>query len=79
MTEENFIYKNKKNQTKLLGFYDKAISKWPGVYEHFMIETRYGNTHVIASGPKDISNPSIVLIHAAGINATMWSSNINAF
>ena len=37
------------------------------------------DTHVIASGPKDISNPSIVLIHAAGINATMWSSNIDAF
>jgi len=79
MSKENFIYKNKENQTNLLGFYDKAISKWPVVYENFMIKTRYGDTHVIASGPKDVLNPSIVLIHAAGINATMWSSNINAF
>jgi len=62
MSKENFIYKNKKNQTKLLGFYDKAISKWPVVYENFMIKTRYGDTHVIASGPKGVSNPSIILI-----------------
>src|SRR6476646_3250649 len=79
MSKENFIYKNKENQTNLLGFYDKSISKWPVVYDDFMIKTRYGNTHIIASGPKDVSNPSIVLIHAAGINATMWPSNFNAF
>jgi len=61
MTEENFIYKNKVLDLYYWNFKTKLYQN-AVIYENFVIETRFGDTHVIASGPKGVSNPSIILI-----------------
>ncbi len=70
------IFKDEETKSKFLSFYKKSLATWPVPYEEFMVRTRYGDTHVIASGP--IDRDPIVLIHATGINGTMWAPNIAA-
>src|SRR6476620_6010205 len=62
MTEGNFIYKNKVLDLYYWNFKTKLYQNAAVIYENFVIETRFGDTHVIASGPKGVSNPSIILI-----------------
>ena len=54
--------------------YDTALALWPVPYESFDVPTRFGNTHIIASGPKGA--PPLVLLHATSASATMWFPNI---
>lgn len=70
------IYKDEETKSKFLSFYNKSLAAWPVPYDEFMVRTRYGDTHVITSG--SIDKDPIVLIHAAGINGTMWGPNIAA-
>jgi pimeloyl-ACP methyl ester carboxylesterase len=46
-------------------------------YESLHIPTRYGATHVIASGPK-VGQP-LILIPGLAVTAAMWEPNIAAF
>ncbi|HZG82492.1 MAG TPA: alpha/beta hydrolase [Brevibacillus sp.] len=55
--------------------YDESLALWPVDYETFYVSTRFGQTHVIASGPKDA--PPLVLLHGALFSSTMWYPNIN--
>lgn len=41
--------------------YDQSLSLWPIESEAFYVSTRFGKTHIIASGPKDA--PSLILLH----------------
>ncbi len=68
------IYKDEEIKSKFLTFYNKSLAAWPVPREEFMVRTRYGDTHVIASGHKD--RDAVVLIHAAGVNGTMWGPNV---
>ena len=43
-----------------------------------MVQTPYGDTHVITSGSKHAA-ATLVLIYAASANAHMWSPNVAAF
>ena len=76
MSSNLLIYKDEETKSKFLSFYTKSLAAWPVHYEEFMVQTRYGDTHVIASGL--IDKDPIVLIHAAGVNSTMWALNIAA-
>lgn len=69
-------YKSEKARDKVFASYDLALSHWPVAYETRFVETTFGPTHVIASGPADGS--PIVLIHGAGSNATSWAWNVGA-
>src|SRR5439155_21218399 len=42
--------------------------------EHLHIETREGETFVIASGPPDA--PGVLLLHGSTTNSIMWMSNV---
>jgi len=46
------IYRNEETKSKLFSFYKKALATWPVPYEELTVQTRYGDTHVIASGSK---------------------------
>jgi len=54
--------------------YDESLALWPVDYETFYVSSRFGQTHVIASGPKDA--PPLVLLHGALFSSTMWYPNI---
>ncbi|MFM1651677.1 alpha/beta fold hydrolase [Brevibacillus sp. B_LB10_24] len=54
--------------------YDESLTLWPVGYETFYVSTRFGKTHIIASGPNDA--PPLVLLHGALFSSTMWYPNI---
>jgi pimeloyl-ACP methyl ester carboxylesterase len=54
--------------------YEDALKKWPIPYDELSIATRFGDTHVIASGPKEA--PPLVLLQPAGAGAIIWYRNI---
>jgi pimeloyl-ACP methyl ester carboxylesterase len=68
------IFGTIENETKLMSIYDERLSRWPVPYECIYVPTPFGDTHVIVSGPEDA--PPLVLIHALGVNATMWLPNV---
>ncbi|MCY9376902.1 alpha/beta hydrolase [Bacillus sp. T17B1] len=54
--------------------YDKSLSLWPIESEAFYVSTRFGKTHIMASGPKDA--PSLILLHGGLFSSAMWYPNI---
>ncbi|MFH0348067.1 alpha/beta fold hydrolase [Bacillus vallismortis] len=57
--------------------YDQSLSLWPIESEAFYVSTRFGKTHIMASGPKDA--PSLVLLHKGLFSSLMWYPNIAAW
>jgi pimeloyl-ACP methyl ester carboxylesterase len=53
------------------------MKMWPVPYEEIEIPTRFGMTHVVASGPKDA--PPLVLLHGYFVTLNMWLPNIADF
>ncbi|MHB1652068.1 MAG: alpha/beta fold hydrolase [Desulfitobacteriaceae bacterium] len=74
MAKISSIYVNPENKAKIMSIYDKQLSQWPVPYEFINVPTRYGSTHIIASGPKDA--PPIMLLHGQHGISTMWLPNI---
>jgi pimeloyl-ACP methyl ester carboxylesterase len=74
MTLNASIYKSPEGKAKCLAVYDTALARWPVPYEQLDLPTRFGSTHVIASGSKDA--PPLVLLHGNWATAMMWSSAI---
>jgi pimeloyl-ACP methyl ester carboxylesterase len=57
-----------------MAIYDEALRHWPVPFETSFVTTRYGRTHVIASG--DPSSPPLVMTHPAAVGAFVGSSII---
>lgn len=74
MTEYSSIFKNPEDEAIYMAAYDAVLALWPVPYESFDVPTRFGKTHIIASGLKGAS--PLVLLHAMGASATMWFPNI---
>ncbi len=70
------IYLTPANEAKIMALYDAKLAKWPVPYESVSVPTRYGRTHVLASGPKEA--PPLLLLHAMGVTGTMWQPNVEA-
>jgi len=70
-------FKTPEGEAAYLAAYDAAMKSWPVPYEEFDVPSRFGTTHVIASGPK--TSPPLVLLHGYMATSTMWSPNIAAF
>jgi len=57
--------------------YDKALSLWQIPFEEKDINTKFGNAHVIISGPENAE--PLVLLHGMNASSTMWYPNVKAF
>ncbi len=56
----------------------EALAKSTGLeYEEINLETKYGNTYIIAMGEKDL--PVLILLHGSGINSLMWLNEMNIY
>jgi pimeloyl-ACP methyl ester carboxylesterase len=73
----SFGFKTAEGKATYLAAYDAAMKAWPVPYEEMEIPTRFGMTHVVASGPKDA--PPLVLLHGYMATLTMWAPNIADF
>ncbi|VEF49423.1 carboxylesterase NP [Bacillus freudenreichii] len=74
MTNYTLAFRNIEGAEKFKQIYDSNLSLWKVDYERFYVSTGYGETHIIAAGPKDA--PPLILLHGFGFGATMWYPNI---
>ena len=65
------VFKSAKSQAIVLDAYNAAMKLWPVPYEERDVETNYGQTHVIVSGPPDA--PPLVMLHCALMTSAVWS------
>ncbi|MGE5245288.1 MAG: alpha/beta fold hydrolase [Betaproteobacteria bacterium] len=70
-------FRTPEGEAAYLAAYDAAMKAWPVPCEEFDVPSRFGTTHVVASGPKT-ARP-LVLLHGYMATSTMWSPNIAAF
>lgn len=68
------IFRTPEGERKYRAAYDAVLAKWPVPYESIFVSTRYGETHVVASGAKE--NTPLILLHAAGTTAMIWYRNV---
>ena len=68
------MFKSPEGEARFLAAYDTVLRDWPVPYEERDIPTRFGSTHVIASGPPDA--PPVVLLHSLSASATVWRANV---
>jgi pimeloyl-ACP methyl ester carboxylesterase len=68
------VYKSDAGKLQILNFYETILKKWPVPCEHMKVDTRYGNTFVIASG--GISKEPVLLLHGSSTNSAMWMGDI---
>ncbi|WP_159887273.1 alpha/beta fold hydrolase [Paenibacillus puerhi] len=76
MPETSELFKSKQLEQKYMDAYAKTLSLWPVPYESVYVETSYGTTHVLVSGPTDGS--PVMLLNGFGFSATMWYPNVQA-
>jgi pimeloyl-ACP methyl ester carboxylesterase len=56
--------------------YSQALLLWPIPFKEEYITSRFGDTHLIVSGPKDAA--PLILFHPAGCGSVIWYRNIKA-
>ena len=77
MPDAPTILKTSAGPADYLPAYDAALALWPVPYESLFVQSRFGTTHLIASGPADA--PPLLLLHGLGTSATMWYPNVGEF
>ncbi len=67
------LFEDQQQRSEFLAAYDRVMAdRWPVPWQSKQIETRFGTTHVIESGPAD--GKPIVLLHGGGTCSAMWFS-----
>jgi pimeloyl-ACP methyl ester carboxylesterase len=61
---------------RFLAAYDAALEYWPTAPDHQDVETAFGTTHVLMTGPT--TGPPIVLLHAIAVSSPAWYADIAA-
>jgi len=77
MSKKITVFRSPEGEAQYYAAYEAVLKQWPVPYEELFIPTRFGDTHVIASGPKD-ADP-LVLLHSSGSGAVQWIKNVGAF
>ncbi|HLO16119.1 MAG TPA: alpha/beta hydrolase [Anaerolineales bacterium] len=73
MTKKISVFRSPEIEAEYNVAYEAALQLWPVPYDEFYISTRFGDTHVIASGSKDA--PPLVLLQPTGAGAAIWYRN----
>jgi pimeloyl-ACP methyl ester carboxylesterase len=68
------FFRSPEIEARYIAAYEAALRLWPVPYDELYISTRYGDTHVIASGPKDAA--PLVLLQPTGAGAIIWCRNV---
>src|SRR5262245_59028769 len=74
MSTQSSMFKTPESRARYFAAYDASLALWPVPRESFDVSTRFGPTHVHASGPR--AAPPLVLLHGVNISSTMWYPNI---
>jgi pimeloyl-ACP methyl ester carboxylesterase len=68
------VFRSAEGEAQYHAAYEAVLKEWPVPYEELFIPTRLGETHVIASGPKDAT--PLALLHPAGGGGVIWVRNV---
>jgi pimeloyl-ACP methyl ester carboxylesterase len=63
-------------EEEFLAAYAAIKGQWPVLYDDLFIPTRFGQTHVISSGPREAA--PLVLLNPGGSSAAIWIHNVEA-
>jgi len=69
-------FKTPAGRDRYLAAYDAVLKDWPVPFEELDVATRFGPTHVVASGDPDA--PPLVLLPSLAGTATVWRPNVEA-
>jgi pimeloyl-ACP methyl ester carboxylesterase len=71
----NSIYRNKNGAKEaFIQAYDRTLQEWDAPAQSLYIDTSFGKTHVLISGPEGAE--PLILFHGFGFSSTMWIENI---
>jgi hypothetical protein len=76
MSEAPSIFKALELEKQYMGVYEAVLGLWSVPHEALDVATRFGTTHINASGPENA--PAMVLLPGFGPNSTQWFPNIAA-
>lgn len=71
------IYRSDAGQQAILDWYDSAVERLGVPVESQYIDTPYGRTHMLLSGPEDA--PPLVLVQGYGGSAPLWHKQLADF
>jgi pimeloyl-ACP methyl ester carboxylesterase len=74
MSEKISVFRTPEIESEYYAVYDEALKLWPVPFDEFYVSTRFGDTHVIASGSKHA--PPLVLLQPTGAGAIIWYRNV---
>jgi pimeloyl-ACP methyl ester carboxylesterase len=63
-------FRGPRQHAQFTATYDSVMRTWPVAFDERNVETAYGRTHLVVSGPP--SAPPLVLLHAASATSAMW-------
>ena len=70
-------FKSSEGKQAVFTFYDDMLAQWAVPHETFTVNTRHGDTFVIASG--DPLNPPMILLHGASSNSMAWGGDVATY
>lgn len=76
MKEKYSIFTSASGEQKFQEVYEQNMNSWTVSYESRFVNTTYGKTHVLISGPEH--GEPMILLHGMTVNSTMWAQNISA-
>ena len=76
-TSHPSAFRTPEGEAAFLAAYDAVMKRWPIPYEEFDVPTRFGMTHIVATGAKGA--PPLVLLHGYMATSVMWAPNVAAF
>lgn len=70
------VFKSDAGRRRFVEVYEARLRAWPLPYRELDVSTRFGMTHLIASGPADA--PALLLLGSFMATATVWRPNVAA-
>jgi pimeloyl-ACP methyl ester carboxylesterase len=77
MADPSTLYKTPEGYRAMMAWYDDVLARIPVPVESRTVETRWGPTHILVTGPQDA--PPLVLISGLGGNALLWRTQLADF
>ena len=73
--KEKALFKSEAAKATLLAAYEEVLDRWPLPLERLKVETRVGETAVLAFGPSAVDGKKhrpLILLHGTLSNSSMW-------
>ena len=74
MSKKIPAFRSPEGEAQYVLAYEAVLKQWPVPFNEFYIPTRFGDTHVIVSGPKD---SAAALKHCLGRPINNWNNSFH--